>query len=604
MAEIINYKRQDFIGYELSVLDNDNLLFYSLVDGNVEWKEHYDHTCIIVENSQGMIELKHLKANTNYFLRPKLSIDDTEIDDYWVINVDESNHVNASYNDTNPLTNNPEFASMSDKIHATVKEKHKQPRVNKVEENTAVIACESCGSSDISLNIQSQELECNFCRHTVENEPYEKTVVNIEHLHGHVVGSGAGDIIASDDDVITYKCPNCGAEVVLDTNKETLARCHWCRTNFGVQDVIPNGAVPDMVLPFKVDKDNAFNLIQKFVMDRKFYAQKEYIEQFSAQNIIGVYLPYMVIDANYHVNYTGEAEIMTATWVETRWVGSGKDRRRVDTRYYNADRYAFNREFDVIASDLTVEANSEKINQRSQDRTNNVVNAIMPFEMEKAKKWSPLYMNGFSAQKRDLNTGDLASTINSQLLDISRNATSSMIAKSNRQFDRGYRVYNEELSIKGKQWKAAYCPVWLYSYQDKEKKLHYIAVNGQTKETMGSVPINTGKVLIISTILFLVMLALTGLFVVAQVNLTFADIFNGNFAQYMYTHEEGYLAFIPFGVAIFTVICLVWYIKSRYRNKGARHFHEKETKRQVLNMDGNHRYIRSIRRTKSPTMLW
>jgi hypothetical protein len=44
-----------------------------------------------------------------------------------------------------------------------------------------------------------------------------------------------------------------------------------------------------------------------------------------------------------------------------------------------------------------------------------------------------------------------------------------------------------------------YLPVWLYSYQEpggKGSMLHYIAVNGRTGETMGSVPVQQWKLLL------------------------------------------------------------------------------------------------------------
>jgi hypothetical protein len=42
-----------------------------------------------------------------------------------------------------------------------------------------------------------------------------------------------------------------------------------------------------------------------------------------------------------------------------------------------------------------------------------------------------------------------------------------------------------------------YLPVWLYSYQQPGSgMLHYIAVNGRTGETMGSVPVQQWKLLL------------------------------------------------------------------------------------------------------------
>ena len=44
-----------------------------------------------------------------------------------------------------------------------------------------------------------------------------------------------------------------------------------------------------------------------------------------------------------------------------------------------------------------------------------------------------------------------------------------------------------------------YLPVWLYSYHQPGRNggmLHYIAVNGRTGETMGSVPVEQWKLLL------------------------------------------------------------------------------------------------------------
>ena len=43
-----------------------------------------------------------------------------------------------------------------------------------------------------------------------------------------------------------------------------------------------------------------------------------------------------------------------------------------------------------------------------------------------------------------------------------------------------------------------YLPVWLYSYYHVDRgkgMVHYIAVNGRTGETMGSVPVSRGRLL-------------------------------------------------------------------------------------------------------------
>ena len=63
------------------------------------------------------------------------------------------------------------------------------------------------------------------------------------------------------------------------------ARCHWCRHVFGVNEQVPNGAVPDAVLPFHIKKDDAVARIRQFVDKRRLFALKEFKEQFTPENV-------------------------------------------------------------------------------------------------------------------------------------------------------------------------------------------------------------------------------------------------------------------------------------------------------------------------------
>ena len=72
------------------------------------------------------------------------------------------------------------------------------------------------------------------------------------------------------------------------------------------------------------------------------------------------------------------------------------------------------------------------------------------------------------------------------------------VEKSVNRYDRGVRWEQERLRVHGTRWVAMYLPVWLYSYHQPGAKggmLHYIAVNGRTGETMGSVPVQQWKLL-------------------------------------------------------------------------------------------------------------
>ncbi len=111
------------------------------------------------------------------------------------------------------------------------------------------------------------------------------------------------------------------------------------------------------------------------------------------------------------------------------------------------------------------------------------------------------YLRGFTSEKRSVNRDQIAQLVRAQVRDIAR-----WQAKNHADFyDRGIRWDEQNVGVKGEMWKTVYLPVWLYSYLQTKSNgqsfLHYVAVNAVTGETMGSVPIHTPKLLIVSAII-------------------------------------------------------------------------------------------------------
>lgn len=429
--------------------------------------------------------------------------------------------------------------------------------------------CPKCGSTDISLNTKAGKLRCNFCRHEFEPETFDAMETDISNLKGEVYGSGTQDITQDADDIITLKCSSCGAEVVVDTKSSTQARCHWCRNTLSINSQIPNGAVPDVVLPFKLSKQEARDLIEKFVGKRKFFAHPKFRMEFSTENIMGAYFPYMVIDMNAHVNLKGEGEHEVRSYT----VGSDDNKET----YYDADLYEVEREFDLTIEGLTVESSLDKLDNSNKNKTNNIINSIMPFDTENCVKWDSNYLSGYTSEKRDTNVEQLRPIVEEQEKDIARYAANDSLEF----YDRGVRWDREQLDIKGQQWKSAYLPVWLYSYLQKKgdkDTLHYVAVNARTKETMGSVPIHMPKLIFVSALIEV--LSLIG-----------AILINNSDSDSNY----GWLLLL-IGIIYFFAI------KNKYRNSQARHAHEKETKKNVTNLRKVDNLIRRKTRLKNSYM--
>ncbi|WGX98786.1 hypothetical protein [Nocardioides sp. L-11A] len=398
--------------------------------------------------------------------------------------------------------------SLEEELAAAKAEPEPKPSIETVNESLkdGLNRCPKCGSTDVQLRGSTGMLICLFCRNEWQEARVEEEFglgEGIDQLEGTVIASGAEDIAADAADMLTFKCEACGAEVVVDTAHALNARCHWCRHTLNVNQQIPNGAVPDAVLPFRLTKDEAVEKIRAFASKRRLFAHKRFKKEFVPENVLGVYLPYLVIDARARSEYWGKGEVETRRWTEKQ----GDDR----VTYYAADVYRLSRQVSFTVDDLTVEGSSERASFGTSN-TNNIVNSVLPFDTKNAVRWNASYLVGFTSEKRDVNVEAMKPVLEDQLLSIGRSEVRGSLGR----FDRGVRWEQEKVDVGGSRWVSMYLPVWLYSYrQESNGLLHYIAVNARTGETMGSIPVSQPKLLLAAFTVGTVLEGIAGAILVA-----------------------------------------------------------------------------------------
>jgi ribosomal protein S27E len=357
--------------------------------------------------------------------------------------------------------------------------------------------CPRCGSTEIQYSLTAKALVCSYCRHSWNEDNAEQKFgldTSIADLRGHTMASGTADV-REDLTTVTLKCQGCGAEVVLNVEQQMQARCHWCRQTLSINTQIPNGAVPDAVLPFQLTREEAIERIDAFAGKRKSFALGRFKQEFVPENVMGVYIPYLVVDGNMHAELRGTGEVTTRQYTVRRRVG--KDQYVTET-YYDADVYAVQRGFDLLVDDLTVESAKRFDADDNAQATNNILNAVQPYDTENAVTYNSNYLKGFTSERRDLNIQDVDAEVEEKFLAIARAKATPTITR----YDRGVRWEEEGVAVHGTRWVAIYVPVWLYSYADSAKGegslVHYIAVNARNGNTMGSVPVSHPKIFAVS----------------------------------------------------------------------------------------------------------
>lgn len=354
--------------------------------------------------------------------------------------------------------------------------------------------CQRCGATEIVYSVPQKALACSFCRYTW-NEPNANETHGFDgdsaQLTGVTRGSGAHELDEAAANTTTIKCQGCGAEVVVETSHAVGAKCHWCRQTLTINNQIPNGLIPDALVPFMITHEEAVEKVRKFAHDRRHFTTKEFKTGFQPENLVGVYLPYVAADARADAHLVGLGEVQTRKYTVT--VGSGDDARE-ETRY-DADEYKVDSTIAFTADDMFAESSQTRTDMTQKTATNNVINAILPFDLDAAVVYNSHYLTGFTSERRDLDVDDVSPKIQEYLLSLAR----AGIARDPglQKFDRGVRWTEEGVRVDGIRWQTLYLPIWLYAFPAKRTGkadfVHFIAVNGQTGNTMGSIPLNHVK---------------------------------------------------------------------------------------------------------------
>jgi len=194
--------------------------------------------------------------------------------------------------------------------------------------------CKTCGA-ELFFNPKTGKLECEYCGSSFLPSEYEETpevtpeeaapqepVKDPETGEDYVTDETSTD--DSTGDLVIYKCPHCGAEVI--TSKQTAATtCVYCNRAITLEGNLTGSFKPDYVLPFKKEKKDVeaayVELCNKSFLTPRLFRQKSTIEK-----IKGMYIPFWLY------TFDGEADVSVIGKKVRTW-------RTGDVEYTEVSRY-------------------------------------------------------------------------------------------------------------------------------------------------------------------------------------------------------------------------------------------------------------------------
>ena len=274
------------------------------------------------------------------------------------------------------------------------------------------------------------------------------------------------------------ECINCGAPLEIKEYNSTC-KCEYCGSYMILDERVDGKYRPHLIIPFKIGKDRAVELMRQEFKSRVF-APDSFLSEATLEEMKGLYVPFWMYDYAARCDYVG-----TGTKVR---VWTGGDTQYTETSYYHVERN-LDIDFDRIPVDASIEMNDD------------IMDLMEPFDYRQLEGFTEEYMSGFYGEIYNMGAEELENRAKEKaardadsLLKESISGYASLVQERKRM----------DLDREGVQY--ALLPVWRYRYryQDREYEFH---VNGQTGKIIGAVPVSKKKVLAYGGTVFAVLWA-------------------------------------------------------------------------------------------------
>ncbi len=325
--------------------------------------------------------------------------------------------------------------------------------------------CPCCGGG-IEFDSQSQNMKCPYCDTEFEVDAIKEfnEVSQPEQDDFSWENPSAEWGAAEQDGMKVYSCENCGGQIVADETTSASA-CPYCDSPIVMSGQFEGGLKPDLIIPFKIDKEGAKEALKNF-MKGKFLLPSNFANENRIEEIKGVYVPYWLFDCDADAKLKFKAT-KTRSW------------RSGDYAYTETKHYMIVRSGDIKFDKVPVDGSTKMPDELSE--------AIEPFNYGDCKEFLPAYLAGYLSDKYDVDAETSQPRANERI------KTSTL--QEFRDTVQGYdSVIPESVNIQLKSGKIRYAllPVWMLNTKYKDEMYNF-SMNGQTGKFVGNLPVDWGK---------------------------------------------------------------------------------------------------------------
>lgn len=267
------------------------------------------------------------------------------------------------------------------------------------------------------------------------------------------------------DNMRAYNCPSCGAQLMVD-QVTAVTSCPYCGNNTVLPGQLSDVLKPDLVIPFKLDRNAAIAALKEYYGGKRFLPDG-FTEGNHLEEVQGVYVPFWLYSGTATGDFTFEATT-SRTW-------SDSENMYTETDHYNLHRVG-SMDFYLVPVD-----GSTKMPDAHMD-------AIEPFNYSELVPFSVAYLPGYLTDRYDLDVQQCDPRARNRVEATCANAIQGTIS--------GYESVSLGSSDTDVEWSEvsyALMPVWMLHTKWNGND-YLFAMNGQTGKLIGDLPIDPGKV--------------------------------------------------------------------------------------------------------------
>ncbi len=324
--------------------------------------------------------------------------------------------------------------------------------------------CPCCGGA-IAFDSTIQKMKCPYCDTEFEMDAlkaYDDALQaeRPDNMEWNT-STGAEWQAGEADGLRSYVCRSCGGEIIADVTTGATS-CPYCGNPVVMMESFAGDLKPDLVIPFKVDKEAAKAGLQRHLNGKKLLP-KVFRDQNHIDEIKGVYVPVWLFDTEADANIRYRATRVRA-WSDSSY-------NYTETSFFSVLR-AGNLSFEAVPVD-----GSEKM-------SNEMMESIEPYDLSEAVDFQTAYLAGYLADKYDVTAEQSVERANERV----KHSTEAAFAET----VQGFTTVAPEstgVSLSGGRVRYALYPVWLLNTTWNGEQYKF-CMNGQTGKFVGDLPID------------------------------------------------------------------------------------------------------------------